>query len=439
MTVVSKGMKRQMKFDIRKNEFIDEVLYHGVHESGAEVYVMPKKGYDKCHAMFATRYGSLESKFEKGSEIVKIPDGTAHFLEHKLFEEEDGNVFDKFALLGASANAFTNFTTTAYYFNATSKFFESLKVLINFVQNPYFTKESVDKEQGIIGQEIKMYDDDPNWQVYFNLLGCLYKECYVKYDIAGTVESIAEINKDILYDIYSVFYHPSNMVLFIVGDVEVDDVDKCIEECLKKAEPLDAPVKRLYPKEPCEIASSYVHKKLDVAIPLFSLGFKDNQTDLTGKELLKKEIETKILLEMLFSKSSRIYKTLYEQGLINESFDADYDCHSEYAFIDISGESKEPLKVRDTIYDMIKMPLKPDDYERAKRIVWGNYVRMYNSTETIGYRYVLALMSGMNYFDFKDVYETITFEDILSRKEKNLDITKSALSVVDNNESGEGV
>ena len=426
-----------MKFDIRKDEFIDEVLYHGVHESGVNVYVMPKKGYDKCHAMFATRYGSLESRFEKGGEIIDIPDGTAHFLEHKLFEEEDGNVFDKFALLGASANAFTNFTTTAYHFSATSNFFESLEVLVKFVQNPYFTKESVDKEQGIIGQEIKMYDDDPNWQVYFNVLGCLYQKCYVKYDIAGTVESIAQIDKDILYDIYSVFYHPSNMVLFIAGDVELEDVNKCIEGCLKKAEPLDAPVKRLYPKEPCEIASGYVHKKLEVAMPLFALGFKDTQTDLAGKELLKKEIETKILLEMLFSRSSKMYKTLYEKGLINESFDADYDCHSEYAFVCISGESERPCKVRDIIWDMLRNePLEEADYERARRVVWGNYVRTYNSVESIGYSFVLRLLSGINYFDFKEVYEQISFEDIKLRKEKNLDPSKSALSVVDNNESG---
>lgn len=426
-----------IKFEKREDKFIDEVLYHGVHESGVNVYVMPKKGYDKCHAMFATRYGSIESKFEKDGEIINIPDGTAHFLEHKLFEEEDGNVFDKFAVLGASANAFTNFTSTAYHFSATSNFYESLGVLINFVQNPYFTKQSVDKEQGIIGQEIKMYDDDPNWQVYFNVLGCLYNECYVKYDIAGTVESIATIDKDILYDIYSVFYHPSNMVLFIAGDVDINDVSECIEKHLKKIQPQTSPVKRIYPIEKEEIACDYVHRTLDVAVPLFTLGFKDTQTDLSGKALLKKEIEMDILLEMLFSKSSDIYKTLYEQSLINDSFDADYECHEEYAFTCITGESKNPSKVRDIIIDKLsKVELSTEDYERAKKVVWGNYIRTYNSTESIGYVFVLHLLTKINYFDFKEVYETISFDDIKARKERNLDIKKSALSVVDNIKGG---
>lgn len=239
-------------------------------------------------------------------------------MEHKLFEEQDGNVFDKFAALGASANAFTNFTATAYHFSATSNFYESLATLIHFVQNPYFTKESIDKEQGIIGQEIKMYDDDPNWRVYFNVLGCLYNDCYVKYDIAGTVESISEINKDILYDIYSVFYHPSNMVLYVVGDVELERVNQVVCDSLKQIAPLDAPIRRLYPAEAEPIVKDYVCQRLDVAMPLFTLGFKDTDTALRGDALLKKEIEMKILLELLFSKCSDIYKTLYEKGLIND-------------------------------------------------------------------------------------------------------------------------
>lgn len=419
-----------IKFDITEDKFIEETLYTATHESGVKIYIMPKKGYNKCHAMFATRYGSLESRFEKDGEIIDIPDGTAHFLEHKLFEEEDGNVFDKFSLLGASANAFTNFTATAYHFSATSNFYESLSTLIKFVQNPYFTKESIEKEQGIIGQEIKMYDDDPNWQVYFNLLGCLYNDCYVTHDIAGTVESISEINKDILYGIYSVFYHPSNMVLFIAGDVDIEKTASCIEESLADIKPIGE-VKRLRPHEKEQIASSYCEKKLDVAVPLFALGFKDNDTALSGKDLLKKEIETDILVDMLFSKSSDIYKTLYEKGLINESFGADYECCSEYAFACVTGESKKPEKVRDIIWDMLgKYEIAEDDYERAKRVVWGRYVRMYNSTEALGYSFMLHFLTGINYFDYREVYESVSIDDIKARMEKTFDVSKSALSVV---------
>lgn len=419
-----------IKFDITGDKFIEETLYTATHESGVKIYIMPKKGYNKCHAMFATRYGSLESRFEKDGEIIDIPDGTAHFLEHKLFEEEDGNVFDKFSLLGASANAFTNFTATAYHFSATSNFYESLSTLIKFVQNPYFTKESIEKEQGIIGQEIKMYDDDPNWQVYFNLLRCLYNDCYVTHDIAGTVESIAEIDKDILYGIYSVFYHPSNMVLFIAGDVDIEKTASCIEESLADIKPIGE-VKRLRPHEKEQIALSYCEKKLDVAVPLFALGFKDNDTALSGEDLLKKEIETDILVDMLFSKSSDIYKTLYEKGLINESFGADYECCSEYAFACVTGESEKPEEVRDIIWDMLgKYEIAEGDYERAKRVVWGRYVRMYNSTEALGYSFMLHFLTGINYFDYREVYESVSIDDIKARMEKTFDVSKSSLSVV---------
>ena len=418
-------------FTARNDKLIEETLYHGVHESGVEVYVMPKPGYQKRHAMFATRYGSLESEFLKGEEKIKIPDGTAHFLEHKLFEEEDGNVFDKFSVLGASANAFTNFTATAYHFSATSNFYESLSTLIRFVQNPYFTKESIDKEQGIIGQEIKMYDDDPNWRVYFNVLGCLYNKCYVKYDIAGTVESISEINKDILYDIYSVFYHPSNMVLFIAGDVDLENVNACVCESLKDIKPLDAPIRRLYPVEEEAVAKDYVCQKLDVAVPLFTLGFKDTDTSLEGDALLKKEIEMKILMELLFSKCSNIYKTLYEKGLINDSFDADYECHKEYAFSCLTGESKDPGAVRDIVWDMLAArEITQEEFERAKKVVWGNYVRLFNSTEAIGYSFVLHRLTGIDYFNFREVYDTVTLDTVRARKEKSLCVKKSALSVV---------
>lgn len=421
-----------IEFSKRNDALLGETIYHGVHESGTNVYVMPKKGYQKCHAMFATRYGSLESEFLKGSEKIKIPDGTAHFLEHKLFEEQDGNVFDKFAALGASANAFTNFTATAYHFSATSNFYESLSTLIRFVQNPYFTKESIDKEQGIIGQEIKMYDDDPNWRVYFNVLGCLYNDCYVKYDIAGTVESISEINKDILYDIYSVFYHPSNMVLYVVGDVELERVNQVVCDSLKQIAPLDAPIRRLYPAEAEPIVKDYVCQRLDVAMPLFTLGFKDTDTALRGDALLKKEIEMKILLELLFSKCSDIYKTLYEKGLINDSFDADYECHEEYAFACLTGESKDPRAIRDIVWDMLgRQEITQETYERAKKVVWGNYVRLFNSTESIGYSFVLHRLTGIDYFNFRQVYDTVTLDDVRARMAAGFDVKKSALSVVE--------
>lgn len=408
-----------------------ETLYYGRHASGAEIYLIPKKGYSKCHAMFATRYGSLDSRFHMGQRQIDIPDGTAHFLEHKLFEEEGGNVFDRFSVLGASANAFTSFDITAYHFSATQNFLESLKVLISFVQNPYFTPQSVQKEQGIIGQEIRMYEDDPSWQVYFGVLGCLYQNCYVTHDIAGTQESIATIDDRVLYDIYSVFYHPSNMILCAAGDFDVEETLGVIDSSLKAAEPLAAPIERQYPKEPDARKKDYTEKRLSVSMPLFSLAFKDTQMDVSGMELLKKEITTKILLEMFLGRSSRLYQKLYENAYINESFGYDYSAHLQYAFTSIEGEARDPKAVRDIIFAAIAEGV-PDEqaFERGKRVVWGDYIKSQNSADSLVYSFVLNQINHVNYFDFKQAYDSITYEDVKARFCSHLRTENAALSVV---------
>jgi len=306
---------------IKRNDAVTgEVVYSGVHKSGVRIFVMPKKGFRKCMAMFATGYGSIDTTYIKDGKELPVPDGTAHFLEHKLFEEENGNVFDRFSMLGANANAFTSFATTAYYFTGTDHFYENLETLISFVQTPYFTDESVAKEQGIIGQEIKMYDDDPGWQVHYQGVEGLYHNHPVKIDIAGTVDTIAKIDAKTLYDIYSMYYHPSNMVLFIAGDVDVDKTFETAEATLKDIPPLPHKIERKLPEEPDAVVKHKTEKQLDVAVPLFQITFKDNDTSLRGKALLKKEILTDMLLELMFGKSSEIYEKLYTAGLINNSF-----------------------------------------------------------------------------------------------------------------------
>ena len=237
-----------MELKIQKNELIGEELYYGVHSSGLKVYIIPKKDYSKNYAIFGTHYGSVDSEFivPGESEITKVPDGIAHYLEHKMFDQPDGsNVFDKFSQYGANANAFTSFNMTAYLFSSASYFDENLKTLMDYVQSPYFTKESVRKEQGIIGQEIRMYDDSGDWKVFFNLLSCLYNNNPVKKDIAGTVESISHITDEYLYKCYNTFYNLSNMTIVIAGDVEPYSIANIIDASVKKNEPFSEDIKRI--------------------------------------------------------------------------------------------------------------------------------------------------------------------------------------------------
>ena len=422
-----------MIFDIKKDPTTGEEVYTAVHPTGLRICINPKPGYSKCTAMFATHYGSIDSTFGLmgGEQTITIPDGTAHFLEHKLFDEQDGNVFDKFAVLGASANAFTSFDMTAYYFSATENVLENLEILIKFVQNPYFTPDSIAKEQGIIGQEIRMYEDNPNWRVFFNMLGGLYSNCYVTHDIAGTIETITDIDDTVLYNAYNTFYHPSNMTLFVSGDVDPAAVYACAERSLKDIAPLEGEIQRINPDEPSETAEKYIEQRLSVAIPMFMIGFKDTDMSVSGAARLKKYITAKILLELLLGKSAPLYKKLYEQGLINESFGAEYSLTTQYAFSAIEGESKEPKKVFDTIITALDgIQISEDAYNRAKRVIWGEYVRSFNSTDNIVREFVGAQFNGMDYLDYKKAYDCITIDDIRTRLESHFCEKNAVLSVV---------
>src|SRR3954466_11613071 len=244
---------------MEKIEFnqIQEEIYHEKLENGLEVFILPKKGFNKTYATFTTKYGSIDNHFmplEK-SEFLKVPDGIAHFLEHKLFEKEDGDVFQQFSKQGASANAFTSFTRTAYLFSSTSNVEQNLETLMDFVQEPYFSEKTVEKEKGIIGQEITMYDDNPDWRLYFGLIQNLYRNHPVKIDIAGTIESISHITKDWLYECYNTFYHPSNMLLFITGPVDPESFMNQVKENQSKKDYKDMPeIKRKFETEPSQAA-----------------------------------------------------------------------------------------------------------------------------------------------------------------------------------------
>ena len=285
-----------------------ETLYFGTHDSGLKVYVMPKMGYSKCYAIIGTHFGSIDSVFTVAGEAEQtiLPDGVAHFLEHKMFEQPDGgNVFGEFAKYGANANAFTSNTMTAYLFECTENPVENLKILLDYVSKPYFTEENVAKEQGIIGQEIKMYDDDPDWRCAINLLGAMYENHPIKNDIAGSVESIAKIDKDLLYKCYDNFYNMANMILFVIGDINEQDMGNCVEEMIKSYKILDNLPIRDYGNEPKRVLKNTIHQTMDVSVPSFMLGYKDIDTLEFIESLNYKEYK-EILSKIDFGKYSTL-------------------------------------------------------------------------------------------------------------------------------------
>ncbi|WP_026485524.1 EF-P 5-aminopentanol modification-associated protein YfmH [Caldanaerobius polysaccharolyticus] len=409
--------------DIIKDAVIKEELVHHVTPSGLNVFVMPKKGYTKQYAIYATHYGSNDSEFvvPGESQPTKVPEGIAHFLEHKMFEEEHGSIFDEYSKLGASANAFTEFNMTAYLFSSTDKFYDCLKILLGFVQRPYFTDENVEKEKGIIAQEIRMYQDDPNWRVYFNALNGLYSVHPVRLDIAGTVESITKIDKDLLYKCYYAFYTPQNMVLFVAGDVDCKQVFSIADEMVKPGK-VSGNVTRIYPVEPKGINKAQVVQEMMVSMPMFDIGYKDVDTGYDGYRLLKKGVEMEIALSVLAGKSSRLYNDLYDRGLIDNDFGFDFEGQKDYGHSIIGGESKDPMAVMEAVTKEVERIKKEgvgqEDFERIKRYIKGRYIRMFNSVESIAHAFISYYMKGINILDVHKAIDEVKAEDVNRRFEE---------------------
>ena len=420
-----------MKINEIKNELLDEKCYHIVHPTGLNIYVMPKPGYSGTYAVFGTNYGSIDTKIlNKDGEIVDIPEGTAHFLEHKLFESEDLDAFARYAKTGANANAYTSFDTTCYLFSCTGDFAASLKILLDFVQSPYFTEQTVAKEQGIIGQEITMYKDVADWEVLFNLLRALYHSHPVRIDIAGTVESIAKITAQTLYDCYNNFYNLNNMVLAIAGNVDVDEIVSICDEMLKPCD--EYKFVRKPHDEPETIVQNYIEEKLSVAAPIFSFGYKE----IYGlpKRTLKQRIATSILLEMLAGNTSELYNSLLEQELINTSFGFEQFTGFGYAATIFSGESKNPEEVARQINayisDLRGKGIDAEAFERTRRKLYGRAVMSFNDIDDVANDLVGAHFDGTGVFDDIEIYRTITVDDVKEVLDNTMREGYAALSVI---------
>ena len=316
-------------------------------------------------------------------------------------------------------------------FECTDHFYEGLDELMDYVQHPYFTDKNVEKEKGIIGQEIGMYDDDPGWQLYVNTMDCLYEKNPIKVDIAGTVESIAKINPDVLFKCYNNFYHPSNMVFVAVGAFEPEEM---LEEIKKRLLPKEkiGEIKRIYPQDKKEINKKYAEKEMEVSMPIFMIGIKDNIENYS--EIVKRHIAIEILLNLLIGKSSKLYNQLYQEGLLFVRPDLDYEFSKQYAHILISGQSKKPQEIFDRlvkgIEELKQNGINQQDFERIKKKLYGDYVIEYNDVANIGRMFAADYVKGINSFDYIDKFNEVDeryAQKILNEvfKEENM-----ALSVV---------
>lgn len=407
-------------------------VYH--HSSGLEIYLMRLEGFSTVNAAFATRYGSVNTTFrtDKDDDFVTVPMGIAHYLEHKLFENEDSDVFELYAKTGASGNAYTSFDQTVYTFSCTDNYEESLAILLDFVQKPYFTEETVEKERGIIAQEIKMCCDSPERQCFYNLLKAMYSENPVRYDIAGTVESIQEIDAELLYKCYNAFYDLHNMVLVIAGDIDEEKILSICDEHLINKPSVGLEVKTS--DEPEQVAQEIIRANFTVGMPLFNIGFKCDPAQ--GEELLKNELCANILIQLLSNSASPLYKELYEQGLINNAFSSEVFFGDGYFSCIFDGESNEPLKVRDKIIEEIerikKDGIDTDRFEIIKKSMYGSLVYEFNNVEACVNNLVAAGLLNIDLFDITEILAGITEQDIYDRVDVLFDTERVSVSIIEN-------
>lgn len=398
---------------------LQEKLYYEQLENGLEVYMLPKAGFNKSFATFTTKYGSIDNQFVPigQSEMKRVPDGIAHFLEHKLFEKKDYDVFETFSAHSASSNAFTSFTRTCYLFSCTSELKENLTTLIDFVQSPYFTEQTVEKEKGIIAQEIKMYDDNPDFRSYYEIIGNLFKEHPVKIDIAGTVESIQDITADLLYECYNTFYHPSNMLLFVIGDFDVQEMMTLVRDNQSKKDyQKEDTIPRQYPKELPQVVRKESTLEMEVGTAKVFVGVKDAINHGEGKDLLKKEVALDIIFDLMFGSSSAYYEEMLYKGYINDTFSYETNCEQSFGFSIIGGDTRYPdelaASLKETLLSIPNMTFDESEFNRIKNKKVGRFLAALNSVEFIANQFTQYAFNGVQLFSIVDVLDELTIEDL---------------------------
>ncbi|MGN1352141.1 MAG: EF-P 5-aminopentanol modification-associated protein YfmH [Clostridia bacterium] len=424
---------------IIENSQIKEKVYIEKLENGLTIMIIPKSGIQKKYAIWGTNYGSVDNKFIVPGEtdVTSVPDGVAHFLEHKMFEQENGtNSLDTLTKLGVNANAYTTTNHTAYLFECTENFYEALDELMDYLQHPYFTDENVEKEKGIIAQEINMYNDYPEWEVYMNAMKAMYHNNPVKIDIAGTVESISKIDKDILYTCYNTFYHPSNMVMCFAGEFEPENL---LEEVKKRLLPKEneGEIKRIYVSEPEEIVKKEEIKKMEVSMPMFVIGIKDSikgNNEIVEEAIIKRHIAIEIILNLIIGKSSKLYKKLYEQGLLMEEPYLDYEFDKTYRHITITGKSTDPKKILKNIQEEI-LNLKNNGidetaFQRIKKMLYGRTVKEFTDVSDICRMFLNDYFKGINSFNYLENYKQISSSYTMQILEEVFKEEKTVISII---------
>lgn len=409
---------------------IGEKCYKYTHNSGITICLCPMESYSTVNAQFAVRFGSEDCRYRvNGGEEITIPDGTAHYLEHKLFESPEKDAFALFAQTGASCNAVTSYDSTCYYFTCADHFEKNLEILLDFVQSPHFTPENVEKERGIISQEITMYLDNPSWRVIMELFKGVYQQNPIKTDIAGSIESIAEITDKILYDVYDAFYDPSNMFISIAGNFDLDKAIEVCERCLKDRNP--SKVESIAPIEPYEVACRRSEIKMPVAKPQFAIGFK--RPDADGQASLDEYVYLNMIMDIIFGDTSEFYKRMRDSGALNDAFKVSAFSGRNYSLPFISGESDDP----DAVFEAAKNEIRrfketlPDKelFERIKKMNYGYVVRAYNNTESVSQYMLDTALLGLPPYAVVETVADASYEE-MCRRLRSIDEENSCIAII---------
>ena len=415
-----------------ENNVLEEGYYSIEHKSGLQIFVYPKDDYASTYAVFGTKYGSIDTRFKRSDRenFTEIPAGTAHFLEHKLFESEELDAFQRYAKTGASANAYTSFDRTCYLFTCTGNFKENFEILLDFVRHPYFTEETVKKEQGIIGQEIDMYKDSPEWECLFNLLDAMYVNHPVKIDIAGTKQSISEITAEMLFACYDTFYNLSNMALAVSGNTTVEEVLGVADRLLTKDE--EVTVERAFLDEPAEIVKDYVEENLPVATPVFAFGYKESHD--APERTLQEEIAMSLILDIVAGQMSPLYKELIDDGLVNNTFSTEYFHGYNYAAPLFSGESVNPREVAARIKKAIgalkDSLITTEQFETVRKKQYGKTVRAFSDVDTLANGLVVSHFVNEELFSEFEVIKDLDLDFVNNLLVRSFNENTAVLSVV---------
>lgn len=399
---------------------LDETVYSEILPNGLHVYLIPKDGFAKTYGILTTDFGSIDNHFiphSRESELM-IPDGMAHFLEHKLFEGETGDAFEDFSRLGASANAFTSFTRTSYLFSATGNIQANVTTLLDFVQTPYFTPEGTEKEKGIIGQEISMYDDEPGWRLFYGLLKNLYPDHPLSIDIAGTQESITNITSELLQLCYDTFYHPANMNLLLIGSFQPEEMEQLIKENQEAKTFRDAQhILRLLPEPGIGSIKPYDELQMDVIRPKVAMGIKGLNTLLDGAEADRYYLIGSLFMEILFGKGSKNYMEMYDNGLIDDSFGYSFSMDRGFHFLSLETDTDEPEQVQQK-WENILLNWKKDsgfteaNFTLLKRALLGEQLQAFNSLEYIASQFGSLQFRGIDLFERTERIQSLSFEEM---------------------------